>query len=468
MDSDAARAARAAAHRHRHRAAVTARRRARANQQRAALPGLTVPELNDQHARSPCRARVRARIVTRRSLVAVPSPTPCDSAPPVFTVLRRRRRATSRPRRSCHCHAIVTDRPCRPSPRQSPAAARHSLPLTRVPVLNTSMPLTPAVPAFALRTDSCRCSSPCLRRSSSTRAARVHRAATRRHDAPPPAPLVPLPTLIVTAPPVPPVAAPEPISSEPLDAALARARAEDQHAAHPAVPAFAVRMTQLPLDRRRALAARQVTAPPVCTVLRPAQDRHRAARAARAAAHRHAAPARRARRRHARAHQQRAELPVLRRARAEDQHAARRRSCPRSHCGSRCAAARRRALARRHGQAPPVCTVLRPASTLHAPPAPLVPLPRDQVTRAARAARRRARAQQQRAAVALARRARAEDQHPAHARRARVRGADRAAAAARRRALAARRARPRRPCSPCCAPPTRSRRRPRRSCRCRR
>ena len=64
---------------------------------------------------------------------------------------------------------------------------------------------------------------------------------------PPPAPLLPLPTVILIAPPAPPVAAPEPIDTEPLVPELDVPELNTSRPLTPVVPALALRMRKLPL-----------------------------------------------------------------------------------------------------------------------------------------------------------------------------------------------------------------------------
>mgnify|MGYP006165252697 CR=1 FL=1 len=67
-------------------------------------------------------------------------------------------------------------------------------------------------------------------------------------DINPPAPLVPLPTVIVTEPPVPAVAAPVPIKKRPLVPELAVPELNTKVPLTPADPAFADRTRIAPLD----------------------------------------------------------------------------------------------------------------------------------------------------------------------------------------------------------------------------
>ena len=116
------------------------------------------------------------------------------------------------------------------------------------PELNTSRPLAPAVPEFALRTaitpllvdvpspDSMLTEPPVcavLRPDSKLRA--------------PPMPLVPLPAEIVTMPPRPPIAAPEPMISPPLFPAFDVPVLNTSILLDPDAPEFALRITMLPL-----------------------------------------------------------------------------------------------------------------------------------------------------------------------------------------------------------------------------
>merc|ERR1740138_178641 len=108
--------------------------------------------------------------------------------------------------------------PPRPPPTlPEPTNSAPLLPLFDEPELNTSRPLTPDVPAFAVRIEITpllvAVPSPLSRLSAPPLCTvlRPDRTLTA-----PPDPLVPLPTLMLTMPPRPPVATPEPRYRAPL------------------------------------------------------------------------------------------------------------------------------------------------------------------------------------------------------------------------------------------------------------
>ena len=83
----------------------------------------------------------------------------------------------------------------------------------------------------------------------------------------PPAPLVPLPTVIVIEPPVPAVAAPDPIQTVPVVPELEVPELNVSAPLAPIVPAFAVRTTIRPLVVAVPSPVVIETEPPVTTVL---------------------------------------------------------------------------------------------------------------------------------------------------------------------------------------------------------
>ena len=233
----------------------------------------------------------------------------------VHRAAARPRPTSSRPHRSCRCQpSRDTEPPLPPVASPEPISSAPALPLLDVPELNTSMPLTPVAPAFALRiSDRAAARRRALARRNAQQTARVHGAAASRHAAlDRPQPLVPLPALTVTEPPVPPVAAPVPMEHRTSVARARRARAEHKHAAHASVARVRAADRDAAAARRRAIAAieheraarvhraatRQTTSQPT-------------ARTARAAAHADRDSAARAARRRARADRSEPVLPVL-------------------------------------------------------------------------------------------------------------------------------------------------------------
>ena len=141
---------------------------------------------------------------------------------------------------------------------------------TDVPVLKNNEPLNPTVPPFVDRITTAplvvAVPSP-LTRLNKPPVCTVLRPAITRTS--PPALLVPLPTVIATAPPRPAVAAPVPSHTCPLLPLLELPELKINTPETPFVPALALRIVTEPLVVAVPSPDATLTAPPVCTVLRP-------------------------------------------------------------------------------------------------------------------------------------------------------------------------------------------------------
>ena len=142
--------------------------------------------------------------------VPTPSPPNATTLPPVDAELEPADTNTPPPDKVPDPPVKLT-RPARPAVEALvPSISAPLLPVFDVPELNTSIPLAPPAPPFALRITTLPllvCVPSPLINTSEPPVRIVLRPPITL--ATPPAPLVPLPTLTVTAPPVPPVAAPE-------------------------------------------------------------------------------------------------------------------------------------------------------------------------------------------------------------------------------------------------------------------
>jgi hypothetical protein len=182
------------------------------------LLAAAVPELKKSAPLAPAAPPFVDRIFTSPLEVALPSPLNKLSRPPVATVLRPAMICTSPPTPLVPLPTVKAMDPPVPSvAAPDPSHTAPELPLDADPDEKTSMPLEPASPEFALRitTDPLDDAVPSpLPRLNAPPVAKV-----LRPDAScmiPPAPLVPLPTVIDTDPPVPAVAVPVESSRAPL------------------------------------------------------------------------------------------------------------------------------------------------------------------------------------------------------------------------------------------------------------
>ncbi|MEC8428447.1 MAG: hypothetical protein VXZ35_08475, partial [Pseudomonadota bacterium] len=137
---------------------------------------------------------------------------------------------------------MLTIPPRPPVAAPEPRYRAPLFPLLADPELNTSRPLTPFVPAFALRIEITpllvAVPSPLSKLSAPPVFTLLRPDSTLT---PPPDPLVPLPTLMLTMPPRPPVATPDPRYSAPLLPVTADPELNTSRPLTPASPAFAVR-----------------------------------------------------------------------------------------------------------------------------------------------------------------------------------------------------------------------------------
>jgi hypothetical protein len=144
------------------------------------------------------------------------------------------------------------------------------LPVLDVPDEKTSLPLPPAVPALAdlivMAPLDVAVPSPELKLTAPPVCTVLRPEYTCTE---PPAPLVPLPTDTETRPPRPAVAAAVPSISAPLLPVLELPELNTSAPLAPVVPEFALRIVTTPLDVDVPSPLLRLTAPPVCTVLRP-------------------------------------------------------------------------------------------------------------------------------------------------------------------------------------------------------
>ena len=223
------------------------------------FPLLAEPELNTSRPLTHRRARVRAphrdhTAARRRALAALNAHRAArvHRAAPREQAQSTAHAARATAGRDGHHAAAATV--AAPEPMISPPL----FPPFDVPVLNTSIPLEPDAPEFALRitmlplvdavpSPLCTLSAPpvvTVLRPESTLTA-------------PPEPLVPLPTLMLTMPPRPPVATPEPNDTEHRCCPRSRARAEHQPTAHARRTSVRSANRDHTAARRRALTALQ-------------------------------------------------------------------------------------------------------------------------------------------------------------------------------------------------------------------
>ena len=116
------------------------------------MPLLAEPELNTSRPLTPVVPAFALRIEITPLLVAVPSPLSILTDPPVGAVLR----PESKLRAHAFCLVTVTPEIFTMPPRPPIAAPEPMIspplfPAFDVPVLNTSIPLDPDAPEFALR-----------------------------------------------------------------------------------------------------------------------------------------------------------------------------------------------------------------------------------------------------------------------------------------------------------------------------
>ena len=145
------------------------------------------------------------------------------------------------------------------------------LPAMEVPELNTSLPLVPATPAFAVVMTTLplllAVPSPETNKIKPPVAPVLRPAAT---DTSPPSPLVPLPTTRLTLPPRPAVAAPVPTRIAPLVPAVAAPELKTKAPLAPAAPPLLLAMRMEPLLDAVPSPLVILTDPPVFALLRPA------------------------------------------------------------------------------------------------------------------------------------------------------------------------------------------------------
>jgi hypothetical protein len=140
-----------------------------------------------------------------------------------------------------------------------------------VPELNWRRPLTPFVPALEVRMLMAPLVVALLSPLVTPTAPPVETVLSpAAMSTPPPTPLSPVPTPIWTVPPFPPVAGPEPINTDPVVPELDVPELNVRRPLTPFVPAFEVRIEIEPLDVARPRPLSMPTAPPVSTVLSPA------------------------------------------------------------------------------------------------------------------------------------------------------------------------------------------------------
>jgi len=164
----------------------------------------------------------------------------------------------------------MMDPPRPPEEDPDPMYKDPLLPRLAVPELNTSKPLTPLVPAFAVRS----LRAPLLDVEPEPVATiKPPPVATVLSPAksfnPPPDPLDPLPTATKMEPPRPPDDNPDPMYKAPLLPLLAVPELNTNRPLTPLVPALAVRILKAPLLDLEPAPVAMIKPPPVTSVLSP-------------------------------------------------------------------------------------------------------------------------------------------------------------------------------------------------------